>query len=110
MSNDFNVDEQAQWLDSLEVKPFDSKGVMLASKIAREVRKRSGAIVSLSGKKAVADLGRAVLEIDDRDLNYLFRVLLDSVTKDESEGNSDSSKKKRRRGRRGLDRDSERVA
>ena len=110
MSNDFNVDEQAQWLDSLEVKPFDSKGVMLASKIAREVRKRSGAIVSLSGKKAVADLGRAVLEIDDRDLNYLFRVLLDSVTKDESEENSDSSKKKRRRGRRWLDRDSERVA
>lgn len=109
MSNDFNIEEQAQWLNSLAVKPFDSKGVMLASKIAREVRKRSGEIVSLSSKKAVAELGRAVLAIDDRDLNYLFRILLDSVTNEEGEDNSDTPGKKRLRGQRGIDQNSDAI-
>ncbi|MCH2190850.1 MAG: hypothetical protein MK188_08000 [Gammaproteobacteria bacterium] len=109
MSNDFNVEEQAQWLDSLEVKPFDSKGIMLASKIAREVRKRSGVVVALSGKQAVADLGRAVLEVDDPDLNHLFTALLDSVAKEPAEGAAASFKKKLRRKSAGSDSDSDRF-
>lgn len=51
MNHDYDVEEQSQWLESLSVKPFASKDAMLASKIAREVRKRSGVAVSLSGKK-----------------------------------------------------------
>ena len=103
MEHDFDIEEQSQWLESLSVRPFDSKGVMLASKIAREVRKRSGIAVSLSGEKAVADLGKAVLQINAEDLNYLFRVLLDSVTKqdshneDGSKGNNDNGGPKRSR-------------
>ena len=104
MEHDFDIEEQSQWLESLSVTPFDSKAVMLASKIAREVRKRSGVAVSLSGEKAVADLGKAVLQINAEDLNYLFRVLLDSVTKQDSQNDEDKddsstnkSKTKRRR-------------
>jgi len=108
MNHDYDIKEQSKWLESLSVRPFDSKGVMLASKIAREVRKRSGIAVSLSGEKAVADLGKAVLQINEEDLNYLFRVLLDSVTKqdvpdDEKSSQDNSPKDKPRRRRRLLD-------
>ena len=91
MNHDYDIKEQSEWLESLSVRPFDSKGVMLASKIAREVRKRSGIAVSLSGEKAVADLGKAVLQINEEDLNYLFRILLDSVTKQDAQNNEESS-------------------
>ena len=97
MNNDFDIEEQSEWLGSLRVRPFDANGVVLASKIARELRKRSGAVVSLSSKNAVAELGRAVLELNDKDLNYLFRVLLDSVTAQDSVLTSPSKKKRRLR-------------
>ena len=91
MNHDYDIKEQSQWLESLSVRPFDSKGVVLASKIAREVRKRSGVAVSLSGEKAVADLGKAVLQINEEDLNYLFRVLLDSVIKNHAQDDQENS-------------------
>ncbi len=84
MNNEYDVEEQAAWLDSIEVGKFDANSIMLAAKIGREVRRRSGRIISLRDKNVVPELGRAVIEIDERDLNLMFRSLLERVVIKES--------------------------
>lgn len=67
-------------LGVVPVGQFDSTAIMLASKLTREIRKRSGCVVKLNDANLVNVIGRKVQELDEHDLNLINRLFVEHVS------------------------------
>ena len=78
----FNLDEQLNWLGSIDITSLDTPTIIRASRIAKEIRKKSGIVVTLSKGNLFKNLGQEVLKLDDNELNKKFSTfVLDFLAK-----------------------------
>lgn len=84
------IEEQLEWISTIASDRMDTKTLILSSKLARTISHRTGKKIILSGGKLLVNLGRAVLEENDQELNKeYFEIVKRMSSKFDAKESSD---------------------
>jgi len=59
---------------------MDTRSIIAASKLAREIKHKSGKVINLSQKDIIVHLGIAVFEINSKELNHNFSLFIENLS------------------------------
>ena len=85
MNTHNDIADQIEWLKSVGIDRMNTKSIIKASKLARAIRVKSGKVINLANEDIVVSLGMAVFEINEKDLNHLFSLFIESLSLNSSE-------------------------
>ena len=80
MISQLDINDQIDWLKSVKVDAMDTKSIIAASKLAREIEHKSGKVINLSQKDIIVHLGIAVFEINNKELNQNFSLFIENLS------------------------------
>lgn len=79
MISQLDINDQIDWLKSVRVDAMDTRSIIAASKLAREIKHKSGKVINLSQKDIIVHLGIAVFEINNKELNHNFSLFIENL-------------------------------
>ena len=74
-----HIYDQSEWLGKIKINELSNQALLIASKLSRDIRKRSGSIIKLQNPALPMLLAENVVAIDDDELNKLYRSFLEEA-------------------------------